>query len=68
VNRNAKRNVTVTADGHTTEDKPNLMAKQIIDHYNWVWKAMAPTNGRINVIELDDFIRSLWAPVNCEKN
>ena len=52
-------NVTVIADGHTTEDKPNLTAKQIIDHYNWVWKAMTPANGRINVIGFEDFMRIL---------
>lgn len=41
--------ITVVADGHTTGERPNLKAEQVIDHYNWVWKNMIPINGQIKV-------------------
>lgn len=41
--------ITVVEDGHTTGDRPNLKAKQVIDHYNWVWQNMIPTKGSIQV-------------------
>lgn len=43
-------NITVIEDGHTTGDRPQLKAIQVIDHYNWVWKNMIPTKGKIQVI------------------
>lgn len=42
-------NITVVEDGHTTGERPHLSAKQVIDHYNWVWKNMIPTKGSITV-------------------
>jgi len=51
-------NVTVIADAHTTTDRPGLKAKQVIDHYNWLWKETTPTHhGRIAVIGFDDFMK-----------
>ena len=44
-------NVTVVSDGHTTADRPGLKAKQVIDHYNWVWSEMYATGGRIRVLD-----------------
>ncbi len=44
-------NVTVVADGHTTGDRPHLSAEKVIEHYNWVWQNMLPTDGIIKVIE-----------------
>ena len=41
--------ITVVADGHTTADRPNLKAEQVIAHYNWVWQDMMPTQGKISV-------------------
>lgn len=41
--------ITVVSDGHTTGERPNLTAKQVIDHYNWVWQNMIPTKGSIEV-------------------
>lgn len=41
--------ITVVADGHTTGERPNLKAEQVIDHYNWVWRNMIPINGQIKV-------------------
>lgn len=43
--------ITVVEDGHTTGERPHLTAKQVIDHYNWVWQHIAPTQGRIYVEE-----------------
>lgn len=45
--------ITVVADAHTTGDRPNLKAKQIIDHYNWVWQNMIPTKGKIKVLSYE---------------
>ncbi len=42
--------MTIIADGHTTANRPNLTSKQVIDHYNWVWADMTPTQGKIIVI------------------
>ena len=42
-------NITVVADGHTTGNRPNLTANQVINHYNWVWQNMIPTEGHIHV-------------------
>ena len=42
-------NITIIADGHTTGERPELTAKQVIDHYNWVWQNMIPTQWRIVV-------------------
>jgi nicotinamidase-related amidase len=41
--------ITVVADGHTTGNRPHLKAKQVIDHYNWVWQHMIPTKGKVSV-------------------
>lgn len=43
-------NVTIIEDGHTTGNRPSLRAHQVIDHYNWVWKNMIPTKGKIEVL------------------
>jgi len=48
--------ITVIKDGHTTADRPNLSSKAVIDHYNWVWGNMTPTNGSINVMTFEDFV------------
>jgi nicotinamidase-related amidase len=54
--------VTVISDAHTTADRPNLKAKQVIDQYNWVWNEMTPTKGSINVIGFEEYVKSR---VNC---
>lgn len=41
--------ITVVSDGHTTGERPNLTAKKVIEHYNWVWQNMIPTKGKIAV-------------------
>lgn len=47
-------NITVVKDGHTTGERPNLSAKQVIDHYNWVWQNMIPTNGSVKVRTVEE--------------
>lgn len=42
-------NLTVVADGHTTGDRPHLKAEKVIEHYNWVWRNMIPTKGKVRV-------------------
>ena len=41
--------ITVVEEGHTTGERPHLTAKQVIDHYNWVWQHMTPTRGQVHV-------------------
>lgn len=52
-------NVTVIANAHTTDDKPHLKAKQLIEHYNWLWTVMLPTNVKIKLIDFEDYIKSI---------
>jgi nicotinamidase-related amidase len=49
-------NIIVIKDGHTTADRPNLKAEQVIQHYNWIWSELTPTLGRIQVLDFDDYI------------
>ncbi|MFY0653689.1 MAG: isochorismatase family protein [Cyclobacteriaceae bacterium] len=42
--------ITVVKDAHTTADREGLLAKQVIDHYNWVWQNMIPTQGTVKVL------------------
>jgi len=46
-------NITVVADGHTTGERPELTAQQVIAHYNWVWQNMLPTKGKVEVKDFD---------------
>lgn len=46
-------NITVVKNGHTTADRPSISAKQVIEHYNWVWQNMIPTEGQINLIDAE---------------
>ena len=42
-------NIIVVEDGHTTGNRPHLKAEKVIEHYNWVWRNMIPTKGKIEV-------------------
>ena len=50
-------NITVVKDGHTTGDRPHLKAEQVIEHYNWVWQNMIPTNRQIKVETTEQILR-----------
>lgn len=56
-------NITVVEDGHTTGERPHIKAKQVIEHYNWVWQHMIPTNGQIKV-DKTDRIKTVFKRVN----
>lgn len=47
-------NITVVSNGHTTGERPHLKAEKVIEHYNWVWQNMIPTEGRIEVISFEE--------------
>jgi nicotinamidase-related amidase len=51
--------LTIIEDGHTTGNRPNLNASQVIDHYNWVWKNMIPTKGKIEVLPYHLFLQQI---------
>lgn len=51
-------NVVVVEDGHTTGNRPHLKAEKVIEHYNWVWQNMIPTNGKIKVESYDGIIKT----------
>lgn len=51
--------VTVISDAHTTEGTPDLSSKQVIDHYNWLWKNMTQTKYKIKVIDFDNYVKDL---------
>ncbi len=52
-------NITIVQDGHTTGDRPHLTAKKVIEHYNWVWQNMIPTNGSIKVMSFNRILKYL---------
>ena len=57
-------NIIVVADGHTTGDRPHLNAKKIIEHYNWVWKNIIPTKGKIIVSDFSEILKILSVTEN----
>ena len=52
-------NITVVEDGHTTGERPYLKAQDVINHYNWVWQNMIPTQGKIEVKKTKDIINTI---------
>lgn len=49
-------NLTIISDAHTTADRPYLTAPQIINHYNWVWSELTPTEGIVKVVKLEEYL------------
>jgi nicotinamidase-related amidase len=49
--------ITVVEDGHTTGERPHLSAEKVIEHYNWVWRNMIPTKGKIDVQRFEEIKR-----------
>ncbi len=47
--------LTVIADAHTTADRPHLSASQIINHYNWIWPELTPTEGKVRVVKMEEY-------------
>ena len=59
--------VTVVEDCHTTGQRPELSAKQVIDHYNWIWQNMIPTKGLVQVLsssEIDFLETTIIQPID----
>ncbi|MFI1771328.1 isochorismatase family protein [Thalassobellus citreus] len=54
-----KYSVTVVENGHTTGERPHLPAVKIIEHYNWVWRNMTPTQGKVEVKGFDEIKATL---------
>lgn len=50
--------ITVIEDGHTTADRPYMTAHNVIQHYNWLWANMTPTNSKINVTKTNEFMKA----------
>src|ERR1035437_5135813 len=49
--------ITVISDGHTTADRINISAKQVIDYYNWIWDEMTPTKNKIEIVKFEDYFK-----------
>lgn len=49
-------NMTIVKDCHTTCDRPNFKAKELIDFHNWLWENLTPTQGRIQLKSLKELI------------
>lgn len=49
-------NVTVVEDAHTVANRKDIPAEKIIEHFNWLWQNMAPTNGSLNVLPFYEII------------
>ena len=61
-------NVIVISNGHTTADRPIMTAKQIIEHYNWIWKKMTPTKSRIELVDSDEYLKRIKNDFSCKAN
>jgi len=46
--------VTVIEDGHTTASRPHADAQTVINHYNWLWADMTPTQYKVSVVKACD--------------
>lgn len=49
-------NITIAGDGHTTGDRPDLKAEQLIRFHNWLWANLTPTKGCIQVKALTEIV------------
>lgn len=48
--------IIVVRDAHTTGERPELTAKQVIAHYNWIWENMIPTQGEIRLRSFEEIV------------
>ena len=56
--------ITVVADAHTIADRPHLKAEKVIEHYNWVWQNMIPTEGNRKVEDYEEIKSQFNIEVN----
>jgi Amidases related to nicotinamidase len=50
-------NIVVVKDCHTTANRPHLSAEKVIQHHNWIWENMYPTNGKIKLASSKELIK-----------
>ncbi len=53
---NRDYNVVVVKDCHTS---PHLSAKKVIQHHNWLWENMMPTNGGNKIDFIKGFVKKV---------
>ncbi len=51
--------VIVPSDGHTTADRPSISAKQVIDHYNWIWRNLILPNKNIRIVSTNELLQEI---------
>ncbi len=49
--------ITVVKDGHTTASRSHIEAEMVIEHFNWVWQNLVPTQGKIEVVEFKKIVQ-----------
>ena len=49
-------NVKVISDAHTTADRAQILAKDAIAYFNWLWSESIPTKGKIKVLSAQEYI------------
>lgn len=52
-------NVHIVSDAHSTGDKLNFKAPDIINYYNWLWENLSPTKYKIKVITTANIINNI---------
>lgn len=50
-------NVTVIADAHTTANRPEIKAPDVISYFNRIWNEFIPTGGKIRVKSCEKYIK-----------
>jgi nicotinamidase-related amidase len=51
--------VFVPKDGHTTADRPSMTAKQVIDHYNWIWSNLILPGKNMQVLPTRELLHEI---------
>ena len=54
---NRDYHITVIKDCHTTTNRPHLSAEKVIQHHNWLWENMTPTNGQIVLVQSQNLLK-----------
>ncbi len=50
-------NIVVIKDCHTTTSRPHMSAEKVIQHHNWLWENLTPTNGTIQLVSSKELIK-----------
>lgn len=49
--------VSVLSDGHTTANRNQIMAKDLISYYNWIWENLIPINRQVKLYRTEEILR-----------